>query len=372
MPHLGAARAGDAEWRARLRRKEEMMRRRICVVSGCLAAALVGFLNSGGPLSSLVALHAQAGLVRQMPGCPARPASSFGTKEKTAVSMEGKIYLLPENAEALPDFGTLKGEGSIWTSEWNVPVRDFEEGFPGVTDRFEWFALDYQGSIYISRAGSYHFRLGSDDGSKLYLDDKVVIDLDGVHGWSGQEGDATLAQGDHKFRLSFFQGPRTELGLQLFVTPPGGEEKLFRLQDFHKGVAQNRTQLGVEETDQEIHVKLGSEVLFDTGKYDVKPEATPALKQLADLLVSYPGYPVVIEGHTDNVGTPASNLTLSNNRAAAVKKWLVENGQTPDGCITTVGFGQTRPIAANDTADGRQKNRRVEVRLQKAAPEEPK
>ena len=132
------------------------------------------------------------------------------------------------------------------------------------------------------------------------------------------------------------------------------------------GTKKGKVTLGVDETPTEIRVTFGAEVLFDTGKSELKPAATAALTQLAALLRSYPGYPIVIEGHTDSQGTPASNQTLSQNRALAVKTWLVQKGQVPDVCLITAGFGQTRPIAPNSTAAGRQQNRRVEVRLLKA------
>jgi outer membrane protein OmpA-like peptidoglycan-associated protein len=155
------------------------------------------------------------------------------------------------------------------------------------------------------------------------------------------------------------------IGLRLLVTQPGGKHVVFRLQDFNRALVESRDKLGVDETPTEIRVKFGAEVLFDTGKYELKPAATTALTQLAALLRSYPGFPIVIEGHTDSQGTPPSNQTLSQNRALAVKTWLVQKGNVPDGCLITAGFGQTRPIAPNSTAAGRQKNRRVEVRLLK-------
>jgi outer membrane protein OmpA-like peptidoglycan-associated protein len=299
------------------------------------------------------------------PGCASATASVFGTKEQTKVSLEGRIYFLKTGARALPDFDALKSEGSVWASEWNIPVRKFLNGFPGITDRFEWFALDYKGPIYVPVAGSYGFRLGSDDGGILYLDGKPVIDSDGIHGWRIKTGTVELTKGTHDFRLSFFQGPREYLGLQLWVTPPGGREKIFKLQDFNEDLLASRDRLAVDETATEIRVKFGAEVLFDTGKYDLKREATAALGQLADVLKGYPGYPIVIEGHTDSVGTPESNLVLSNNRAASVKTWLVEKGGVTEACISTKGYGQSRPIDTNATAAGRQKNRRVEVRLLK-------
>jgi outer membrane protein OmpA-like peptidoglycan-associated protein len=73
---------------------------------------------------------------------------------------------------------------------------------------------------------------------------------------------------------------------------------------------------------------------------------------------------VLIEDHMDSVGTAQSNQVLSENRAAAVRQWLVANG-SPGARITAKGFGQTAPVASNDTPEGRQRNRRVEIRLLK-------
>lgn len=293
------------------------------------------------------------------------PPGAFGSKDKTEASIEGKIYYLPENTQKLPQFSGIASEGSIYTSKWDVPSRDFEEGFPGVTDRFEWFAIDYNGPFYVSKPGRYAFHLSSDDGSILYFDGKPVVTDDGVHGVADERGSVDLSQGMHRIRLSYFQGPRTSVALQLWVTPPGGTEKLLDMKDFNKEIADSRNLLGVTENDNEIDVKFGAEVLFDTGKYDLKPSAETSLEQLANLVKGYPGYPVMIEGHTDNVGSAESNQTLSENRAKAVKDWLMTRGGVSEACVTTHGFGETKPVASNDSAEGRQKNRRVEVHLMK-------
>jgi choice-of-anchor C domain-containing protein len=122
--------------------------------------------------------------------------------------------------------------------------------------------------------------------------------------------------------------------------------------------------LSVVETEKEIQVSLGSEILFDTGRYDLKPAATTALESVLTLLAKYPKATMLIEGHTDSTGTAASNQVLSERRAAAVKQWLVDH-TISTALITTSGRGQTTPIGSNDTPDGRQKNRRVEIRIQK-------
>src|SRR6202000_2022507 len=201
------------------------------------------------------------------------------------VGMEGKIFLLPNKPDnqylvSLKSFDSLPSSGSIFADKWDIPSRSFTEGFPGVTDRFEWFSLTYQGSIYIPVSGRYGFRLSSDDGSQLFLDDRLVIDNDGVHGMSDKSAALSLQQGDHMFRLRYFQGPASQLGLQLFVKEPGGKEKIFALQDFNQQVLESRRQLKVTEDAHGIHIHLSAEVLFDSGESTLRPEAAQSLKPL--------------------------------------------------------------------------------------------
>ena len=282
--------------------------------------------------------------------------------------MEGKIYFLAKNTRALPDFATLESQGSIYAARWDVAPRLFTEGFPGVTNRFEWFAIDYHGPIFVAKAGFYAFRLGSDDGSALWIDGKRVVNLDGLHVWGFAGGKVELTEGDHDLRLAYMQGPAYSLGLQLFVTPPGEKERIFSLQDFSRDVLESRSNLTVTEDANAIRVNVGAQVLFDTGKYVLRAEATELLRKLATLVQSYPGLPIVVEGHTDSVGSTESNQTLSENRARSVVDWLKANSPVPAGCFTAKGYGETKPVAKNDTPEGRQLNRRVEVRLEKNAP----
>ena len=102
-------------------------------------------------------------------------------------------------------------------------------------------------------------------------------------------------------------------------------------------------------------------ILFATGKADLQPESRPVLKEIASTLQKYPDLKILIEGHTDNVGAPASNLSLSDARAAAVKATLVADFGIADNRISTKGFGDTKPAVANTTSAGRAQNRRVEI-----------
>jgi outer membrane protein OmpA-like peptidoglycan-associated protein len=102
-------------------------------------------------------------------------------------------------------------------------------------------------------------------------------------------------------------------------------------------------------------------ILFETGKADLKPESRPVLTEIASTLQKYPDLKILIEGHTDNVGSAASNLTLSDNRAAAVKAALVADFGIAGDRMTTKGFGDTKPAVPNTTPAGRAQNRRVEI-----------
>ena len=102
-------------------------------------------------------------------------------------------------------------------------------------------------------------------------------------------------------------------------------------------------------------------ILFATGKAELQPESRPVLKEIASTMKKYGDLKILIEGHTDNVGAAASNLTLSDARAAAVKAALVSDFGLDASRITTKGLGDTKPSAPNTTAAGRAQNRRVEI-----------
>jgi outer membrane protein OmpA-like peptidoglycan-associated protein len=105
-----------------------------------------------------------------------------------------------------------------------------------------------------------------------------------------------------------------------------------------------------------------SDVLFDTGQTTLKSGAREKLSKLAGILSAYPGaYQIEIEGHTDSVGSDESNLNLSRGRAESVRDYLVQNGVKSERIIAARGFGESKPVADNDTAAGRQVNRRVEI-----------
>jgi outer membrane protein OmpA-like peptidoglycan-associated protein len=103
-----------------------------------------------------------------------------------------------------------------------------------------------------------------------------------------------------------------------------------------------------------------SDVLFDTGKYSLRPLAREKLAKVAGIVSGHPGLRLDVEGHTDSVGGDDYNQRLSEQRGGAVRDYLTQQGMQL-GSVTAKGFGKTHPVATNETANGRQQNRRVEI-----------
>lgn len=110
-------------------------------------------------------------------------------------------------------------------------------------------------------------------------------------------------------------------------------------------------------------VRLDSMSLFDSGKSVLKAGSTKMLVNSLVGVKAKPGWLIVVAGHTDNTGTPQLNQPLSLKRAAAVRDWMRDTGDLPESCFAVQGYGESRPVATNDTADGRALNRRVEISL---------
>jgi len=117
--------------------------------------------------------------------------------------------------------------------------------------------------------------------------------------------------------------------------------------------------LATRDTPRGLVVSLG-DVLFATGKYDITSDAQVKLAKLSGIILAHPGLNLAVEGYTDNVGSEAFNQTLSEKRAETVHDFLIQQGLSADR-VTAQGFGESSPVASNDTPTGRQQNRRVEI-----------
>jgi hypothetical protein len=156
----------------------------------------------------------------------------FGTTVVMPSGLHGAIYYIPPGSPKLPKVEKLKPVGDIYTNALNVPPTNFTQGFPGVTNRIEWFAIEYTGRFWIQTPGEYRFALTSDDGSKLYIDRRLAIDNDGIHPARTRDTKLKLSGGIHQIRVSYFQGPGGAIALILSVSPPGEDWRPFSTDEF--------------------------------------------------------------------------------------------------------------------------------------------
>jgi len=170
--------------------------------------------------------------VAAKPVLPPPGKSDFGSTIPIANSLKGEVYFIAEGVSSLPHLDGQRAAATLYTTAINISPRRFDSGFPGIPNRVEWFAIRYTGDFYIKAEGVYRFRTVADDGCWLVIDGKTVISDRQGHAPTSASGEIHLYQGMHQVRLDYFQGPRYDLAMQLFVTQPGGSEKVFDLNDF--------------------------------------------------------------------------------------------------------------------------------------------
>lgn len=157
---------------------------------------------------------------------------TFGTTVVDSSGLEGRVFHLKEGTTELPKLSRMRPVGTVYTTALSIWPQHFDAGFPNITDRFEWFAIEYTGRIWIEKPGCYKWSLLADDGARLYLNDKLIIDNDGVHRAVALSGGATLTRGVHEIKVEYFQGPRLTVALVLAVAPPDEPWRLFSTSDF--------------------------------------------------------------------------------------------------------------------------------------------
>jgi hypothetical protein len=159
---------------------------------------------------------------------------AFGAVTPSENTFCGDVYELPAGFTSVEEFGELDPVASIYSNTLNVPNQDITRmgGIPGVTHSSLWFGIDYYGKFYVTKPGKYLFDLQSDDGSRLDIDDHLLIGLDGVHPVERKSAKTTLAAGWHSIHVPYFQGPPIALALVLSIRPPGESLRPFNLNEF--------------------------------------------------------------------------------------------------------------------------------------------
>ena len=152
--------------------------------------------------------------------------TAFGTAKGGEASFVGLVFRTQPAPTALPDFSKMRPIGALFANTLEVAPGTAFVGFPGVDKaRSTEFAIRYEGPLNVGKEGDYEIRLVSDDGAKLFIDEMLIVDNDGVAATEPKTGKATvhLAKARHTLRLDYFQAAGN-VALQLFATPAGGSE----------------------------------------------------------------------------------------------------------------------------------------------------
>lgn len=160
-----------------------------------------------------------------------------------------------------------------------------------------------------------------------------------------------------------------------FPQTPGGDSEWERVEESPAPVTESPVpspqEPVIQETETVVRIELSGDILFDFDKWDIRPGAEVALKDVAGVIKKYPDSSILIEGYTDSKGSDSYNVLLSGKRAEAVRNWLVKREGIDGKEIITRGRGEAKPAAPNTNADGsdnpggRRKNRRVEITVRK-------
>lgn len=252
-----------------------------------------------------------------------------------------------------PEFEKDSFLTQLIVEEIDIIQRDFRAGFPGLSTKATWFAVDYKVRFGIKAKGWYRFKVQSDDGSILYIDDKELINNGGQHKPKSKEDSIFLEKGNHKLRLKYFQGFIPLLCLRLWIAPRDSSYKIFNIKDYPL--------LRIDKKETIMTLTISDALLFEVGEHQLTDSAVGRLEAFRSRLrdIKEP-YRIDIIGHTDDQGTSDYNLGLSEKRAEAVRSFFMAQGL--DGqSIRAKGMGEQQPLVPNDSPKNRQKNRRVEI-----------
>lgn len=224
---------------------------------------------------------------------------------------------------------------------------------------------------YKSTRSPDFISLGCNGDLVLQFTDNVLIDVPGMDLYVFEVGpfvektELYISQdGSEWLGIGTIEGSRSNIDIAPYVSA-GERYNYVRLVNAGKSCGGRHSGADIDAVaavGAEIRLSLNSAVLFDVGKAALKPAADTELAALAKALTSYgDGIGITIEGHTDSVGSDADNLSLSQARAESVQQYLVSRAGVDPARISTVGYGEKRPVASNDDEQGRALNRRVDI-----------
>ena len=299
----------------------------------------------------------------------AQNAEDLGRIEPFLIGFKGTIYNFVIPRDGIdpkkgydPEIEKTTPIGYVYAQKLFITERLLNATFPGVPKGKEVFAIIYTGRFEVKTPNVYEFLLQSDDGSRLWIDSVEVINRDGSRQFREmKQGKIKLDAGFHDIKVWYFQGLPNRMGLVLMFKTP--EEKGFKPFDFKP--MEDEAKRYIQQDGEGIKIRFSEKVSFETGKSELMSAADSILAITVRMLNYNPEAKCRIEGHTDDVGNAKDNLLLSQNRAKAVATALKNRGIPAAVQLEVKGYGSTKPINSNSSAEGKAMNRRVDIIIEK-------
>lgn len=273
----------------------------------------------------------------------AQPTATFSAFHGTVYDIPPGDYLQKGYGDYVAYFDIM---GHTTLASLNVPKSFvYDKYFPGVALR-EFFGIIFLSSLTISQKGCFEFYLESDDGSKLWIGDSLVIDNDGMHKMTIKRDTMYLGQGTYDAKVWYYSALPSQFGLIL---------KSRALPD--------SVQCGHEKSiglKRQLTLDMNN-VLFDLNSSVISGSGMAALDALCDEVNQSEISKIQVIGYTDNTGTAVYNEELSLRRAQAIAGYIKTKLRNPDVIIEAEGRGSSNPVAPGETASAKTLNRRVEI-----------
>ncbi len=258
---------------------------------------------------------------------------------------EGDVYDLPYDSLPLgyrPYVEELEPASKLKWKKIMVRVRNTSQPFMDV-ELTKGFGIIFKNQMMIPEDGYYEFILASDDGSKLWIDDELIVDNDGIHQMKVVRDSVNLKRGLYPIKIWYYQALPSKYGF-IFDSRYLGPEK---------------------KQDQQITEPIvwDGDILFEFDHYELSDNGFAKLDSLVSLISNNKIEAVTIMGHTDDTGSMDYNYSLSEKRAESIKRYIENAASQVEVRLTAIGYGENQPRVPNDSPINRAKNRRVELLL---------
>ena len=274
---------------------------------------------------------------------------------------KGKVYDIPPDKKGIKykkSIEELPVKAELEWGEINIPETQDDIPFPGVNKLYG-FGIIFKSTMKISQAGYYKFELTSDDGSVFWIDDQVIIDNDNIHQMRMRHDSVALEVGNYPIKIWYFQGFPDRYGIMF-------KGSFYR--NFKPGESVEPRQPSLNSDS--LKMVIPNQVLnFEHDRYQLDKAGKIFLDSISNTILTFPNIEkIIISGHTDNVGKTIYNIKLSTRRAESIRQELQKNPQLKLLTFEVKGYGDTQPMADNNSKEGRSKNRRVEIEVLQKTP----